>query len=164
MKKFFMKRISNKVAVVLGCIICIIAVILMLIYFNCRNTNILFKYSYSNYAWEPVDTGFVIYSNGLIKEYDEYNKKSKLKYAWLTKNELKQLKELSNLVEDECEKYNGMTRDFGVYTNEIYSERLGEWVVLSQHGDFVITNSTGISKQILQLTDEFRSRYLGYSK
>lgn len=159
-----MKDLSNKSKLLFGIIICItlIAVIVTILYFNNKHSSILFQFSHENYAWTPTSFGYNIYSNGVIKEYDNYNEEKELKSAKITKEELNQLKELANKVEDKYEKDNSGFQmfDAGTTTKQIYSERLSKWIVLSKSGDTMGSNSTEISKEILNLTKQLYDKYL----
>lgn len=154
-----MKRKILGIAVII-CII-IISIISILLYFYSKDNNILFKYSYENYAWGARSYGYFIYSNGDIKEYDDYDNDSKLKSAKISKKELAQLIELSNMVED---KYENDTKwqmiDAGITIKQIYNSKLSKWVILSKSGDSNGRNSSETSQKILELTNQLYNKYL----
>lgn len=130
-----MKKISKKVKILLGITtflaIIVALIILYLNNYSSRTDRILFQYSYTNYAWAPTSRGYYIYSNGIIKEYDDYNEDKELKSAQITKEELEQLKELANKVEDKYEREESAWCDAGTSTKQIYSTRLSKWIMLS---------------------------------
>ena len=92
-----------KKKIIISLIIVAIIILSIIIVLNTYNNKILFKMtgeSWSNgyHCW-----GYTIKSNGVIKEYDNQDRKSKLKSAQITKEELNKLKELANKVEDSYE-------------------------------------------------------------
>lgn len=155
-----MKKLSKKSIFLFG-IILLCIIILTIIFFKHKNNSILFKSTYMNGAWEPTSYGYFIYSNGIIKEYDDYNKDKELKSAKLTVEELNQLKELANKVKDKYEKNEKFQMfDAGISSQQIYSQRLGRWIVLSNSGDTNGSNNTEISKEILNLIETIYNKYL----
>ena len=159
-----MKQLSKttKLSLLIIIFIIIILIILIAIYPNNRNNSILFKNSYENYAWGARNYGYYIYSNGNIKEYDDYDNKKKLKSAKISKEELNQLKELANIVEDKYEESASSFKlsDSGIFTKQIYNSKLSKQVVLSKKGDSAGNNLTETSQKILKLTDELYNKYL----
>lgn len=164
-----MKKISKKAKIFLRIILCIIilTVISIFVYLNIKdnintkNASILFESSYQNYAWKYQSYGYYIYSNGYIKEYDDYDNNKKLKSAKISEEELAQLKELAKTVEDKYEKSTiPGTRDGGTFTKRIYNENLSKWVILSKFGDSMGNNPTETSEEILKLTDQLYEKYL----
>lgn len=158
-----MNKLSKKSKLILGIVICIItiAIILTILFFYKKSNSILFKSTYMNAAWTPTSYGYLIYSNGIIKEYDDYNEDKDLKSAKITNEELNKLKELANIVEDKYEKDDRFQMfDAGVSTKEIYSETLERWVVLSKSGDTMGRNNTETSEEILNLIAELYNKYL----
>ncbi len=159
---------SKKTKIILG-IICIIIIVTVSIFLylnikddiNIKNASILFESSYKNYAWGKQKYGYYIYSNGYIKQYDDYNKDKKLKSAKISREELSQLKELANMVEDKYEKSSiPGTYDGGTFSKQIYNENLSKWIVLSKTGDSMGKNSTEESKRILELTNQLYDKYI----
>lgn len=129
---------------------------------NTDNSSILFKSSYDNHAWNPTSYGYYIYSNGVIKEFDEYDTEKKLKSAKINKIELTQLQKLANIVED---KYtpdpNGpQFWDSGTRTRQIYNSNLSKWIILYKDGDSMGENLTETSQEILTLTSKLYDKYL----
>lgn len=157
-----MRKLSKKIKLVSGIAISliVIATIIVLLYLKDNSNRILFKSLYTNYAWDTISRGYYIYSNGVIKEYDDYNEDRELKSARITNGELNQLKKLANKVENAYEKKDNAWFDAGTLTKQIYSNRLSMWVVLSQNGDSMVCNSTETSKEILKLTNELCDKYL----
>ena len=100
-------------------------------YSNEESEDKLFESSYSNYAHKETHYGYYIYSNGVISEFDEYDKERNLKSAMLTNEELVLLKELSNIIQNEFVEKPNMMQDAGTATKKIYSEKLSKWVLLS---------------------------------
>ena len=125
-----------------------------------NDNNILFKFSYQNYAWAKIDRGYYIYYNGDIKEYDKYDSGIKLKATKISKEELSQLEELASIVEDKYEEGYSFMVDGGTSTKEIYNKKLAKWIVISQSGDSMGKNSTEAGKKISELTDQIYDKYL----
>lgn len=158
-----MEKTFKKTKLIKTVIICIIVlmVILAILYFYNKKNSVLFKSSFTNFAWEPISDGYIIYSNGIIKEYDDYNKNKELKSAKISNEELERLKELANKVEDNYKEDDSIKmRDFGVHTSKIYSKRLKKWIKLSSFGDMNGNNKTEESQEILNLTQEIYDKYL----
>ena len=159
-----MKQLSKKTKLSLGIIICIIiiSIVSIVLYLNSKSNNILFKSSYENYAWGARSYGYYIYSNGDIKEYDNYDNDRKLKSAKISSEELTQLKELAGMVEDKYEVDTSMGQmfDAGTSTEQIYNSKLSKWVILSKFGDSMSRNSTETSQKILELTNQLYNKYL----
>lgn len=159
-----MKKLNTKSKVLVGIVMCIfaIAIILIILYFNHKNSSVLFRFSHENYAWSPTSYGYSIYSNGIIEEYDDYNEDEELKKAKITNEELNKLKELANKVEDKYEKNDKIQLfDAGTSTRKIYSDRLGKWIILSKGGDSMGKNNTETSIEILEFVEELKQKYLG---
>jgi len=148
--------------IVLISIIFIVVVIGIVLYLKEQVNSPLFRSSYENYAWGARSYGYVIYSNGTIKEYDDYDKEKELKKGKISREELEKLKNLANSVKNEYKKDSSGMRifDAGVSTKEVYSERLGRWIVLSKWGDIIGSNSSEESQEILKLTEELYDKYL----
>ena len=130
-----------------------------------KETYLLFKSGYSNYAWDKVNYGYYIYSDGEIKEFDEYEtnkKKEDLKSAKITKDELKKLKQLADSVEDKYEPNPDAEQimDAGSSAIEIYSQKYSKWVLLSVDKGYEGSNKTEESQQILKLTEELEDKYI----
>lgn len=162
-----MKKLSKKIKLLLFFTILIIILILLFFYLNSKNKGeILFESSYHNNAWGPEEYGYYIYLNGVIEEFDKYDKSKKLKSGKITDEELNQLKELANAIEDQEENqeekndknelnslivYDSEPYDIGSYTQSIYNDRLGKWVSL---------NSSETSQKISELTNYLNDKYL----
>ena len=129
---------------------------------NSKDNNILFKSSNKSYAFGARSFGYYIYSNGDIKEYDDYDNDRKLKSAKISSEELTQLKKLASMVEDKYEKDTSMGQvlDAGTSTKQIYNSKLSKWVILSVFGDSMGRNSTETSQKILELTNQLYNKYL----
>ena len=157
-----MKNRLKKVVLIIGILIVIISIIVVLCFNNQKS--VLFKSSHINYAWGYVNYGYIIYNDGVIQQYDDSKEKriENLKKDKITKEELSQLKELSNKVEDKYEKNNNGWEmfDAGVSEKAIYSSRLSKFVILSRWGDSIGSNSTDTSKEILELTEKLYNKYL----
>lgn len=136
-------------------IILIVIVIAIALYLKAQFYSPLYRSSHVNFAWGSVSFGYTIYSNGIIEEYDDYNKDKKLKKGKISSEELEKLKNLADLVNDEYKRNNSFQMfDAGVTTKEIYSPRLKKWVVLSKWGDKMGNNSSKESQEILELTED----------
>ena len=122
---------------------------------------ILFRKTYVNNAWDHKDYGYVIYSNGIIKEYDNINKTRKLRKGKLTESELKELKQLSVKVEDEYVKDTKRKMfDAGLSVYEIYNTKSHKWIVLRKLGDEMGSNDSEESQKILELTQKLYEKYI----
>ena len=155
-------QLFKKRSLLLGVIISIIVLILLVVLYNVKKNNVLFQSSYENYAWNNRSYGYKIYRNGVISEYDDYDHSRQLKSAKITNEELIQLKELVNMVKDKYEVESGSvhTIDAGVTTVKVYSSKLSKWVILSRHGDQVGVNSSDVSQEILEFTNQLYNKYL----
>lgn len=153
---------KNKKIIVLIIIVCIFAIIGIVICLKMQPKDALYISSYQNSAWGQQDYGYIIYSDGTIKEYDSYNTDKELKKSKISKEELKRLKELSNLVEDKYEKStsNIQIMDAGYSKEEVYNRKLDKWVVLSTFGNSNGANSTEEGKEILELVRSIENTYL----
>ena len=125
-----MKNLSKRIILRIVLLLLIILIILVLLYFNTQKS-VLFKSSYTNYAWGYANYGYIIYSNGIIQQYDHSNEKriENPKKDKITKEELNQLKKLSNKVEDKYENDNSgipPMNDGGISEKAIYSSRLSK--------------------------------------
>ena len=163
-----MQKLSKKIIIGIIIILIIMAIILLL-YFRNNSSNILFKSSYTNHAWGYANYGYIIYSNGIIQQYDHSNEKriENPKKDKITKEELNQLKKLSNKVEDKYENDNSgipPMNDGGISEKAIYSSRLSKFVILSRSGDSLGKNATDTSKEILELTEKLYNKYLNEEK
>jgi len=107
-----------------------------------------------------VDRGFYIYSNGIIEEYDNYDKSRKLKSAKITSKELHELKSLADEVEDKYKKENSGWNDAGIASKQIYNNKKSKWIKISERGDSVGNNTTEKGKEILNLTNQLCDKYL----
>ena len=143
--------------------IAIIAITLLCIYFNGGFNNILYMESYENHAWSSTNYGYFITYNGIIKEFDKYDKDRKLKSAKISKEELNQLINLADLVIDDYRPdTSGLyMADYGVHTTKVYSRSLSTWIILSKFGDSNGSNNTERSKMIQELASELYTKYLG---
>lgn len=153
---------KKKKVILLMIAICMVIIIGLAIYLNKQNRTELYKNSYENAAWGQQNYGYIIYSDGTIEEFDYFNTDRELKKDKISKEELKNLKELANLVEDKYEKSTSMgpMMDAGYHKDEIYSQRLNKWIVLSTSGDSFGSNSTEESKKILELIKSIKNKYL----
>lgn len=126
-----------------------------------KNKKELFIYSYRNSAWGYRNYGYIIYTDGTIKEYDYADESRELKSAKISQEELNSLKELANEVDDEYEKDNSMViYDAGLTTEEIYNSKTKRWIVLSKWGDAMGSNNSEEAKKILKIVHELYNKYL----
>ena len=156
-------ELNKKKKIILGIIFILIILIAVLIFFlSHKNSNgILFRKTYVNNAWDHKDYGYVIYSNGIIKEYDNINKTRKLRKGKLTESELKELKQLSVKVEDEYVKDTKRKMfDAGLSVYEIYNTKSHKWIVLRKFGDEMGSNDSEESQKILELTQKLYEKYI----
>lgn len=156
-----MKKSRIIILIVVILIICAIAGAIF--YIDKKGKEPLFKYSYENHTWEDTKNGYIIYFNGTIELYDENNKENTKKQK-LTKDEIKQLKELANSVEDEYQEYDTeiMGAGLGTSVDEIYSRRLKKWITISRMEDDGKGggNLTDKGEEILNLAGELYKKYL----
>ena len=83
---------KNKKILIIIIVVIILALSVTLgILFNVKNTvntdSALFIHSFKGYAKKPISVGYIIYNDGVIKEYNEFGHK-KLKKNKLTESEL----------------------------------------------------------------------------
>lgn len=116
------------------------------------NKEELFISSYTNYAFEPTNYGYIIYSDGTIKEYDKYHHKKNLKKEMITNEEL------ANKVKDEHKK-DDKTHwpDMPSSTDKIYNSQAKKWIILD---DWVGSNNSKEAQKILKLTAGVYQKYL----
>ncbi len=156
------KKIKMIILIVVVCIIT--GIVGTIIFLKGKEKEPIFKYSYENHTWEDSKNGYIIYFNGDIEEYDEYAKPEDLKKAKLSKDEIKQLKELANKVEDEYQEYDIEISGAGLgkSVDEVYSKRLKKWITLSKMEDDGSGggNLSETGESILDLTSTVYEKYI----
>lgn len=162
---------KNKRVLIIIVVIILVLLLAIGIAFSVRNNTALFKHSYQDYEWESRSCGYIIYSNGIIKEYNDFDNKKELKKNKLTKNELEKLKELANKVKydiqievQHIEEYNDFDRyqicDSGITVNKIYNNKLNKWIILDKSGYINGSNNSDESKEIKELVDRLYQKYI----
>lgn len=142
------------VLISIAIIIALVIVLLLFMFFR-SNKEELFICSYKNYNY---NYGYIIYSDGTIKEYDEYNHKKNLKKENITNEELAELKELANKVKDEYkEKDTIHWPDMGGYTEKIYNSQSKKWIILDSSD---VSNNSEEGQKIEKLIAELYQKYL----
>lgn len=144
-----------------------------------NNKEAIYKNSHENYAWTPISYGYVIYDDGTIKEYDNYDTNKELKTAIINDDELTQLKDLANLIKDEYTAginpesvlnpnsmmgaIGGMD-DAGITEKQIYNNKEQKWITLYKFGDSMGYNNNEETRKVIELTNQLYEKYLGQSK
>ena len=155
----FMKKRKKLVLISMVIIVVLVIVLLLFIFLKC-NKEELFIHSYENYAFAPTNYGYIIYSDGTIKEYDDYHHRKNLKKQKITEEELAELKVLANKVKkDQYKKDDNRTNlsDMGSSTTKIYNSQSKEWIILY---DWIGSNNSEESQKIRKLTVELYQKYL----
>lgn len=141
-------------------IIIVLVVMLLVLYFRNKSNQAIFNSSYESYSNGYMSNGYIIYSNGIIKEHNTDENK-KIKSNKISKEELKELKQLINTIN---EQYNEKTLqpneieiDKGSTTKSIYSNEKNKWIILSSSSKI---NSSENCIEILSLTEELYNKYL----
>lgn len=115
-------------------IIIILAVILLVLYFKNKSNQAIFNSSYESYSNGYMSNGYIIYSNGIIKEHNT-DGNTKLKSNKISKEELRELKELIKTIEEQHEEKtlqkHEIVIDIGSTTKSIYSNEMKKWIILS---------------------------------
>lgn len=115
-------------------IIIILAVILLVLYFKNKSNQAIFNSSYESYSNGYMSNGYIIYSNGIIKEHNT-DGNTKLKSNKISKEELRELKELIKTIEEQYEEKtlqkHEIVIDIGSTTKSIYSNEMKKWIILS---------------------------------
>lgn len=141
-------------------IIIILTVILLVLYFKNKSNQAIFNSSYESYSNGHVSSGYIIYSNGIIKEHNTDGNK-KLKSNKISKEELRELKELIKTIEEQYEEKtlqkHEIVIDIGSTTKSIYSNEMKKWIILSSSSKI---NSSENCSGILSLTEELYNKYL----
>ena len=169
-------HLSKKAKIIIISILLIISFVIGLFLYNINNNQIIFINSYENNAWVPASHGYIIYANGTIEEYDNYNSDTELKKAKINKEDLKKLKSLANSVnsnyidginpESLFHSANNITvilseaSDAGLTEKKIYNDKEKKWVVLYQCGDIMGYNDTEETWEIIDLTEQLYKKYL----
>ena len=152
---------NKKVLIIIVIIILVLCIAVGIMFGVKNNENALFVHSYENNAWESTSYGYIIYSDGTIKEYDDFNDNKELKKNKLTKNELDELKELANKVQDKFEVDNSFPMfDAGTIVNKIYNDKLNKWIILDKSGDDNGSKDSEESKKIKELVDKLYEKYI----
>lgn len=160
---------KNKIFVILGIIILVL--VLFFIDKNFINksnqysylsndANMIYKHTYKNYAWSTQEHYFIIYKDGTILDYKNYNGETEYKIDKIKKEELQELKNLANKIEDNFTPSDSHLEDGGNNIKEIYNETLNKWVILSKFGDTNGKNETLNSKLIIDLVNKLEDTYL----
>ena len=147
---------KNQKLLLIAMIIIVIVIVLIELYFKLLYNGPLYSCSYVNFNMGG-QFGYIIYYNGIIIKYDDYNEDKKGK---ISKDELKKLKNLASSVKDEykkIEKGSGIV-DASDCTKEVYSTRLKKWVVLLKSGDRF--NPSKESKEIQDFAEELYNKYV----
>lgn len=166
---------KKKIAIISSIIIILEIVLIILIKLIVTNKAAIFIHSHQNYARVRNKSGYIIYNNGTIREFDEANTNKKLKYAKITDDELTQLKVLADLVKEnyvsdddpnywlnpEGTKFR-MEKwfDAGITEKKIYNSIDKKWITLYTNGDKMGYNDTEESKKIIELTNELYKKYI----
>lgn len=150
---------KRKKIVLLSMAIIIAFVIILLLFIFIQGTKEeLFIKSYQNYAFAPQNYGYIIYSDGTIKEYDKYHYNKNLKKARITNEELVELKELANKVKDEYKKDDKTNyADMGSSTTKIYNSQTKKWIILD---DWIGSNNSEEAQKINKLIARLYQKYL----
>lgn len=154
---------KNKRVLIIIVVIILVLLLAIGIAFNVRNNKKtpLFVHSYQNYAWGSSSHGYIIYNNGIIEEYNDFDNEKKLKKNKLTEDELEKLEELANKVQDEYKVDNRyQICDAGTTVNKIYNSKLNQWIILDKSGDTNGRNDSNESKEIKELVDRLYHKYI----
>lgn len=171
------KKLTN--GIIIGIIFSlIVGIIITINIVNKKETNkvVIYKNSHENYAWSPVSYGYIIYDDGTIEEYDDYNTDNEINTAIINKDELTQLKDLANSIEDEYKEginpesvlnpnslMGSMENmfDAGITIKQIYNSKEQKWIKLYKFGDTMGFNNNEETKGIIELTNQLYKKYLG---
>lgn len=142
-------------------IIIVILVIALVLYLKNQSNQAIFNSSYESYSNGYMSSGYIIYSNGIIKEHNT-DGNTKLKSNRIIKEELKELKQLINTIneqqyEEKSLQPNEIEIDKGLTTNSIYSNEMNKWIILSSSSKI---NSSENCLELLSLTEELYNKYL----
>ena len=153
---------NKKIFIIIVIIILVLCIAAGIIFSVKNNKRALFIHSHKNYN-SGTNYGYIIYSDGTIEEYEGFNYNKELKNK-LTKSELNELKELANNVQDKFEVYNDMwlqtPLDVGTTVNEIYNDKLNNWIILDKSGGENGGNNSEESKRIKELVDMLYEKYI----
>ena len=123
-----MKKIFKKKIIIIG-IILFIAIIIFILKFC-----ILYKFYAVNYAWGEYHGYIYIFSNGLYIDYYNHSGEKNFKKAKISKEELKQLKNLAKNLEDKYEEDNSIRmNDAGQHTEKIFNRKKFRWILLREY-------------------------------
>ena len=141
-------------------IIIVLAVMLLVLYFRNKSNQAIFNSSSESYSNGYMSNGYIIYSNGIIKEHNTDGNK-KLKSNKISKEELKELKKLIKTIKEQYEEKtlqkHEIVIDGGSITKSIYSNEINKWIILSSSSKI---NSSENCLEILSLTEELYNKYL----
>ena len=152
---------NKKVLIIIVIIILALCIAVGIMFSVKNNKKALFIHSYENYAWRSTSYGYIIYSDGTIKEYDDFNDNKELKENKLTKDELDELKKLANKVQDKFEVDNSFQLfDAGTTVDKIYNDKLNKWIILDKRGNDNGSNNSEESKKIQELVDKLYEKYI----
>lgn len=155
----FMKKRKKLVLISMVIIVVLVIVLLLFIFLKGNKEELLIE-SYINYAFAPTNYGYIIYSDGTIKEYDDYHHLKNLKKQKITEEELAELKELANKVKkDEYKKDDNHINmvDMGGSTAKIYNSQSKEWIILYNSAG---SNNSEEAQKIKKLMVELYQKYL----
>lgn len=154
----FIKKEKKLVLISILILVVLVTVSLLFISFNYYKEELLSD-TYANYNFGE-KYGTIIYSDGTIKEFDDYNHFKKKKKDKITEEELTELKQLANKVkkDDYKEKDDDFLRipDMGGFTTKIYNNQSKEWIILSDSSG---SNTSEESQKILKLLIELKKKY-----
>lgn len=141
-------------------IIIILAVILLVLYFKNKSNQAIFNSSYESYSNGYMSNGYIIYSNGIIKEHNA-DRNTKIKSSKISNEELKELKKLIKTIQEQYEdrtfQKHEIEIDKGSITKSIYSDEMNKWIILSSSSKI---NSSENCLEILSLTEDLYNKYL----
>lgn len=122
--------------------------------------NALFIYEYENYAWSRNLNGYIIYNDGRIEEFDVYNTEKTLKHDNLTKEELNEIKELSNQVDEELYENNMNMADAGTSVQQVYNSTQNKWVTLSVFTGSTTENRNEYAIELQEFIKDIEKKYI----
>lgn len=141
-------------------IIIVLAVMLLVLYFRNKSNQAIFDSSYESYSNGYMSNGYIIYSNGIIKEHNA-DRNTKIKSSKISNEELKELKKLIKIIQEQYEdrtfQKHEIEIDKGSITKSIYSDEMNKWIILSSSSKI---NSSENCLEILSLTEDLYNKYL----
>lgn len=180
MKEKIKEEKRNKISKKSKIIIVIIVILLVIgaisggvLYY--RNNQVIYINSYENNAWGNRSSELKIFANGIIEGYYNYNGETKTKRAKISDEDLKKLKDLSNMVNDNYKEGlnpesilnpNSLSEimaganDTGFTEEKIYSNKEKKWIILYQSGDIMGYNDTDETKEIIELIEQLYTKYI----